>query len=141
MANIVGYIDCVYLPVLDQEETIKWYQEKLGFDWNGHCFELGYGPDIMLVNVNNKEDVKLTYNTDHWEGEDFEMYILTYKSPNIEETYETLKERGVKVSDIKMYDGNRKCFRFYDLNGHRFDVWSGWLLIHIYAVDAVVIVM
>lgn len=127
MNNVVGHIDCVYLPVVNQEETIKWYQEKLGFHWNGFCFELGYGPDIMLVTVNDKEDANLNYKTDHWEGKDFEMYVLTYKSNNIEETYDTLKQRGVNVSEIKMYDGNRKCFRFYDLNGNRFDVWSGWL--------------
>jgi hypothetical protein len=127
MKNIVGHIDCVYLPVIDKEETIKWYQEKLGFHWTGFSFDLGYGPELMLVTVNNKEDVKLTYKTDHWEGKDYEMHILTYKSNNIEETYETLKQRGVSVSEIKLYDGNRKNFRFYDLNGNRFDVWSGWL--------------
>ncbi|WP_407944829.1 VOC family protein [Paenibacillus albiflavus] len=83
----------MYLPVVDQEETIKWYQEKLGFHWNGFYFELGFGPDIMLVTVNDKEDVKLTYRTDHWEDKDFDMYILTYKSSNIEKTYETLRNK------------------------------------------------
>lgn len=57
----------------------------------------------------------LSYNTDHWEGEGYDMHILTYKPDNIEDTYHTLKERGVSVSEIKIYDGNR------------FDVWSGWL--------------
>lgn len=127
MKTIVGYIDSVYLPVIDREEAIRWYSEKLGFHWTGYSFDLGFGPEIMLVTVNHKEDVKLTYKTDHWEGKEYDMHILTYKSDNIEETYQTLKERGVSVSEIKMYDGNRKNFRFYDLYGNRFDVWSGWL--------------
>lgn len=127
MKNIVGHIDCVYLPVIDREAAIKWYQEKLGFQWTGYSLDLGFGPEIMLVTVNHEEDVKLTYKTDHWEGQDYEMHILTYKSDNIEETYETLKERGVNVSEIKLYDRNRKNFRFYDLYGNRFDVWSGWI--------------
>ncbi|MBB3112201.1 hypothetical protein FHS18_004287 [Paenibacillus phyllosphaerae] len=124
---IVGQIDCVYLPVINEEGTIKWYEEKLGVRWTGFSFHLGNGPEIMLVTVNHKEDVKLTYQTDHWEGKDYEMHLLTFKSDNIEETHSTLVERGVQVSDIKLYDGNRKNFRFYDLNGNRFDVWSGWI--------------
>jgi predicted enzyme related to lactoylglutathione lyase len=123
---IIGYIDCIYLPVIDKEETIKWYQEKLGIQWTGYSFNLGNGPEIMLVTVKNKEDVKLTYKTDHWEGHDYDMHLLTFKSDNIEKTYESLKEQGVNVSEVKLYDGNRKNFRFYDLNGNRFDVWSGW---------------
>lgn len=124
MKNVVGYMDILYLPVLDIEETIKWYQEKLGFHWNGICFDLGKGPSIMLVTVDNEEDVKLTYKTDHWEGKDYDMHLLSFKSDNIEETYETLKEQGVSVSELKTYDENRKNFRFYDLNGNRFDVWQ-----------------
>jgi hypothetical protein len=124
---IIGQIDCVYLPVINQDETINWYREKLGVKWTGFSFNFGNGPEIMLVTVKNKEDVKLTYKTDHWEGEDYDMHLLTFKSENIEETYEALKERGVSVTEIKLYDGNRKNFRFYDLNGNRFDVWSGWL--------------
>jgi catechol 2,3-dioxygenase-like lactoylglutathione lyase family enzyme len=127
MKNVVGHIDCVYLPVVDVEETIEWYRDKLGFNWTGYSFDLGHGPEIMLVKVNNEEDVKLTYKTDHWEGKDYEMHLLTFKSENIEETYEILKERGISVSEIKLYDGNRKNFRFYDLYGNRFDVWSGWI--------------
>jgi catechol 2,3-dioxygenase-like lactoylglutathione lyase family enzyme len=124
---IIGQIDCVYLPVINQDETINWYREKLGVKWTGFSFNFGNGPEIMLVTVKNIEDVKLTYKTDHWEGEDYDMHLLTFKSENIEETYEALKERGVNVTEIKLYDGNRKNFRFYDLNGNRFDVWSGWL--------------
>ncbi|MGM0885072.1 MAG: VOC family protein [Bacillota bacterium] len=122
MKNVVGYIDILYLPVRNIEETIKWYQEKLGLHWNGVCFVLGNGPAIMLVKV--EEGVNLTYKTDHWEGENYDMHLLSFKSENIEETYETLKDRGVSVSELKTYDENRKNFRFYDLNGNRFDVWS-----------------
>lgn len=84
---IIGHIDCVYLPVINQEETIKWYQDKLGIHWTGFSFNLGNGPEIMLVTVKNKEDVKMTYKTDHWEGENYDMHLLTFKSDNIEETY------------------------------------------------------
>lgn len=125
--QIVEFIDTIYLPVLDKKESIQWYQEKLGLEWNGFCFNLGSGPVIFLVQVKNKEDVKLSYLTDDWEGADYDMQLVTFRSKKIDDTYRTLKERGVRVSEVIMYDGNRKNFRFYDLNGNRFDVWSGWL--------------
>ncbi|TJY43848.1 VOC family protein [Cohnella pontilimi] len=125
--QIVEFIDTVYLPVLNKQESIQWFQEKLGLQWNGHCFNLGSGPVIFLVQVKNKDDVKISYLTDDWEGIDYEMQLVTFRSKNIDETYKILKERGVRVSEVRMYDGNRKNFRFYDLNGNRFDVWSGWL--------------
>jgi uncharacterized glyoxalase superfamily protein PhnB len=123
MKSVVGYIDILYLPVLDFEEAIKWYEEKLGFYWNGICFNLGQGPAIMLITVNNEDEVKLTYKSD-FEGNDYDQHLLSFKSDNIEEAYETLKERGVSVSELKTYDENRKNFRFYDLYGNRFDVWQ-----------------
>ncbi|WP_123040546.1 VOC family protein [Cohnella candidum] len=125
--QLVEFIDTIYLPVLDRQESIQWFQEKLGLTWNGYCFNLGSGPVIFLVPVKNKEDVKLSYLTDEWEGTDYEMQLVTFRSKNIEETHRKLQERGVNVSEVKVYDGNRKNFRFYDLNGNRFDVWSGWL--------------
>ncbi|WP_195576331.1 hypothetical protein [Paenibacillus sp. 1001270B_150601_E10] len=51
--QIVEFIDTIYLPVIDKEESINWFQEKLGLKWNGHCFNLGSGPVISLVEVKN----------------------------------------------------------------------------------------
>lgn len=124
---IVGQIDCIYLPAKNKEATIRWYQEKLGLRWTGVSFDLGGGPEIMLVTPKREEDATLTYKTDDWEGEDYDMHLLTFKSDDIERTHAHLKAQGVSVSEIKLYDGNRKNFRFYDLNGNRLDVWSGWL--------------
>ncbi|CAG9622559.1 VOC family protein [Sutcliffiella rhizosphaerae] len=127
MKQIVDFVDTIYLPVLNKNASIRWYEEKLGFAWNGHCFDLGNGPVIFLVQVKYPEDVKISYLTDAWEGKDYEMQLVTFRSKNIEETHKMLKNRNVKVKEIKMYDNNRKNFRFYDLNGNKFDVWSGWL--------------
>ncbi len=80
-----------------------------------------------IITPKREEDATLTYKTDDWEGEDYDMHLLTFKSDDIERTHAHLKAQGVSVSEIKLYDGNRKNFRFYDLNGNRLDVWSGWL--------------
>jgi hypothetical protein len=100
--QIVEFIDTIYLPVLDKQRSIQWFKEKLGLTWNGYCFNLGSGPVIFLVTVKNKEDVKLSYLTDEWEGTDYEMQLVTFRSKNIDETYRLLKEREVSVSEIKM---------------------------------------
>lgn len=125
--QLLDYIDTIYLPVKDKQETINWYEEKLGLTWNGICFNLGTGPTIMLVTATDPESANLTYLTNDWEGTDYPMQLVTFKTSDIDTAHQQLTARGVEVSTLNTYDNNRKNFRFYDLNGNRFDVWSGWL--------------
>ncbi len=123
-------IDTNFIPVKDIEESINWYKDILGLKlmWNEGDYaafnvntsiegqaniELGHAM-ITLVKVYNIKTMDFDY-------ESKKHAMFNFYTIDIQATHDSLKEKGVKVSDINDY-GNIQVFDFLDINGHTFGV-------------------
>lgn len=108
----------VFIPVTDPEASAKWYEEKLGFTLiyiEEEAATMRIAPEaqtvVCLVRTPNHQPMKFPAN-----GFDVGKYY-NFKPENIEETYNTLKERGVEVGPLAGEDGFN-FFTFYDPDGN-----------------------
>src|SRR5215217_3247013 len=96
--SILNAICTVYIPVSNVDQSVEWYRDKLGLQWIGYCFQLASGPSIFLVQ--SKDRPNMNYRTDDWDGQDFEMYALTFKVADIHAAHRRVKANGVKVDEV-----------------------------------------
>jgi glyoxylase I family protein len=104
----------VFIPVKDPEFSAKWYEEILGFkpiyiEEQAAVMKIGEQSQtvVCLVRTTNHQPMKFPENN-------FGVGKYYNFIPNdIEETYNTLREKNVKVNSISG-DGTTKFFTFYD---------------------------
>jgi catechol 2,3-dioxygenase-like lactoylglutathione lyase family enzyme len=132
--DILNRIDCNFIPVINIKESIDWYVSKLGckFMWHDGGYaalnitmnnpkegqgniELG---QAMITLVQADEFVPLQFTLDGRKHP-----IINFYSKDVLYTYQTLKDNGVDVSEIKDY-GSLKMIEFEDNNGHLMGVCS-----------------
>lgn len=111
------------IPVRNLTESIRWYQEYLGFSlvWqmpeDGQA-QLGLpdGPLLFLV-----EAPAGAYA--HFRRGEGDYAIVGFHAPDIDRLYRHLQARDVPVEPAIRDDGaGNRFFWFYDLNGNRFEV-------------------
>ena len=71
-------VDCVYIPVADSSKAKEWYMRVLGlkaFRPDASIMIMGSGQWLFLME--SKDRAHANFTTDHWEGENFEMFSLT----------------------------------------------------------------
>ncbi|MBN8191851.1 VOC family protein [Bacillus sp. NTK074B] len=105
-------IDSICLTVSNLEQSSKWYQE-LGFNVSFS------GEGYRIFTVGNG-GVPFTIEEGKVSSKDSPVYPIFFSS-TIDETYVKLKEKGIKVTDIKC-DGDNTYFDFYDLDDNRMQV-------------------
>ncbi|MCA0987501.1 VOC family protein [Guptibacillus algicola] len=106
-------IDTFCLKVRDVERASEWYQEKLGLK------ETFRDDGYRILSVGDSS-VPITIE----EGETSESHHQSYPiffTSAIDETYETLKNRGVEVGELQRDEVNR-FFDLYDLDENRLQV-------------------
>ncbi|WP_377890071.1 VOC family protein [Alkalihalobacillus sp. R86527] len=106
-------IDTFCLKVRDIERSSQWYQEKLRlketFRDDGYRI-LSVGDSRVPITIEEGETARSNHQS----------YPIFFTS-TIEETYETLRERGVEVSELQRDEVNT-FFDLYDLDGNRLQV-------------------
>lgn len=118
---------CNYLPVSNLELATKWYEETFGLtvrkrDPDGSILILGDGQWLFLLESIEKRTAN--FLTRHWEGEEYEMFSLTFEVENIVELHKRLRENGVDVESLVDQDSCGLQFKFKDPDGNKFNVWQ-----------------
>lgn len=120
---MIRKIGKITLYVSDQESAKKFWTEKLNFVVK---FEQAMGPNMKWIEVGPSEDEFTTfvlYNKEMMKKQNpntnVEHPSIILSTDNIDETYEEIKNNGVKVGEImKMPYGS--MFNFFDEDGNQY---------------------
>lgn len=118
-------VHCNYLPVSNLEKASKWYEENFNlkrFNTEGSIMVLGEGQWLFLIET--KEKRTANFITDQWDGENYEMFSLTFEVENIVGLHKKLRENGVQVEPLVDHDGCGLQFKLKDTDGNKFNIWQ-----------------
>ncbi|GKU77407.1 VOC family protein [Paenibacillus sp. L3-i20] len=118
---------CNYLPVSNVDRASKWYADTFGLtikkrEPGGAIIVLGDGQWFFLLEATNHRNAN--FMTNQWDGENYEMFSLTFEVGNIVELHKKLRETGVAVEPLLDLDGCGLQFKFVDPDGNKFNVWQ-----------------
>lgn len=124
---MISRVHSVNVVVADQNAALDFYVNILGFV---KAMDMPMGPDARWLTVmppGSTTEVALA--PPHWfKNEDMppKMTGISFVSPDIEATYKTLTDRGVKFKGPleKMPWGDMATY-FYDLDGNEFFLCAG----------------
>lgn len=119
-----------YLPVKDMKKAKEWYTKYLGLEQvnptatnrDGSILELGNGQWLFLLETKSTKNANFV--TDQWEGDNYEMFSLTFETDDIIKLHESLRKSGTQVEPIVDHGGCGLQFKFKDLDGNKFNVWQ-----------------
>lgn len=140
LQDIIG-MTCIYVPVSDVYESIKWYQQNLGcqpsnihemkpgmkiailrfLDSHGNHQDAANGsiPALFLME-SGPEGGRLGF-TGTWE-EPKRQAVGCFVTPRIQELFERFKENGVNIVDgIRQTCGPN--LQFFDPDGNMWEIW------------------
>jgi catechol 2,3-dioxygenase-like lactoylglutathione lyase family enzyme len=120
VANIFPKIDTVILRVKDLEKARRWYEEKLGFE----AGYVGSKEKIVVFNLGTTPTSLTIYELKPGEKSSLKngvqrTYPIFY-SENINNSYETLRNRDVRVGKIEG-DSESQWFSFYDVDDNQLE--------------------
>ncbi len=114
--KIFERIDGVFMPVIDLDKSINWYKDILGltllYTWDGGAgFKVCDGESLLgLIQV--KDHTPAFFST-----QESKMHYFNFKTLDIENSCNLLKDRGVEIADI-IDAGNIKVAYFQDPDGN-----------------------
>ncbi|MBP3961595.1 VOC family protein [Paenibacillus lignilyticus] len=120
-----------YLPVSDLQKALAWYMKYLGLKHisdnrtprnDGGILILGNGQWLFLLE--SKSNKNANFVTDDWEGDNYEMFSLTFETDDIITLHASLRQSGTHVEPIVDLGGCGLQFKFKDPDGNKFNVWQ-----------------
>ncbi|MED2737615.1 VOC family protein [Bacillus toyonensis] len=129
--SLFSRIGELHLPANNIDETIEWYQNKLGFKLKMPKFkdDLGYvavltpaeGEAVLLL-VETNDNTTANFLRDGRKYQTFALYC-----PDLEYTHKSLKNAGVEVTEIYSRGEGARYFIFTDPSGNYVEAaWSKW---------------
>lgn len=120
-------VHCNYLPVRNLRLAVKWYSELFGLtvrkcDDTGAILILGDGQWLFLLETLDNRTANFV--TNQWDGENYEMFSLTFEVENITELHKRLRENGAEVEPLVDHGSCGLQFKFKDVDGNKFNVWQ-----------------
>jgi len=125
----IGY---VYVPTSNIDESIQWYTEHLSFKLINKFKEFGsfqavlhhptkHSIALLLIETDDSDRLQIMRN-----GKPFP--IMAINCPNIDHTYQTLKDKGIDVGELHtLGDNEAKYFHVRDNAGNLLEgAWSIW---------------
>ncbi len=111
-------VEAIFIPIKDPKISAKWYEEKLGFS----LLYIGETAAVMKMSEHSQTVVSLVKTENHqplsFPNNEFGVgKYFNFLTQNIEDTYRSLIENGVKVNMISS-EGGAKFFTFYDPDGN-----------------------
>lgn len=110
-----------FLPVIDLQETLSFYRDKLGFydEWVWEVIDGGIRRDEMrLIFQQSPEYTRLINSEHHW-------FVLIWFVDNVDEIYNELKQKVEIFSDIGNRPWGIREFSIKDVNGYEIRVAEG----------------
>ncbi len=126
MSGKLVRVGTTYIPVTNVDLSTEWYVNKLGA-------ELSYkDDDKTIINLADQSFflVKSPQNEtsnfiDIYGEERFSLTFEVYGLTALEEVHRDFQEKEIRVGEIENRGHAGRNFVFYDLDGNKFDVWSG----------------
>jgi catechol 2,3-dioxygenase-like lactoylglutathione lyase family enzyme len=141
LQDITG-MTCIYVPVNDVYESVKWYQKNLGcqptniheikpgmetailrfLDADGNPQDAATGSIPALFLLESRSEGGRLGFTETWEGGQRHA-VGCFVTPRIQELFERFKENGVNiVGEIRQTCGPN--LQFYDPDGNMWEIWQ-----------------
>lgn len=141
LEDITG-VTCIYVPVTDVSESIKWYQKNLGYqpannvtvgpgmvmavlnlpDQNGDLPSPGLRQVVpaLFLHKSDEEGGRLRFS---WSLDNDKPHaIACFITPKIQELSRRFKENGVDILEERMTSGPN--ITFADPDGNIWEVWQ-----------------
>ncbi|GAA0371969.1 VOC family protein [Bacillus horti] len=118
-------VHCNYLPVSDLKKAVDWYIQYFSvkqLEANDKILVLGSGQWLFLLESKTKENAN--FYTDHWDGENYEMFSLTFEVEDIIQLHQSLQHSGAYVGPLVDHGSCGLQFVFKDLDGNKFNAWQ-----------------
>ncbi|AJY76190.1 VOC family protein [Paenibacillus beijingensis] len=114
--SIIERIDGIFIPVTDMDRSVEWYKEILGLDllyrWEGGAGFKVYNGESLLGLIQVTEHTPAFFKT-----QTSKMHFFNFKTFDIEESCNKLRERGVDINEI-VDAGKVKLAYFLDPDGN-----------------------
>ncbi|RIX52113.1 VOC family protein [Paenibacillus nanensis] len=120
-------VHCNYLPVSNLQAAVNWYEEMFGLtvrkrEPDGAILILGDGQWLFLLETAERKTAN--FRTSQWDGDNYEMFSLTFETENIVELHKRLREQGAEVAPLVDQGSCGLQFTFKDPDGNKFNVWQ-----------------
>ena len=142
MEDITG-ITCIYIPVSNVYNSVKWYEANLGCklrkgdnmdpgmeiailrfpDQNGNFAEAGLRSTVPALFLGTATEAAGSYGYTYGDG--YRQPVACFITPRIQEMYDRFKKNGVNI--VTEIPENRPCgpnFRFCDPDGNLLEIWQ-----------------
>jgi catechol 2,3-dioxygenase-like lactoylglutathione lyase family enzyme len=123
---MIKRVSIITVVVKDQEEALKWYTEKLGFQKR---MDQNMGKNFRWVSIGlpEQKDVELTLVNWKWYGDRNQDQIgknsvVVLETSNCKEDYENLKAKGVKFTSSPEGSAYGISAVFVDLYGNPYNI-------------------
>ncbi|HEU5138694.1 MAG TPA: VOC family protein [Bacillales bacterium] len=115
---MIQYIDAVFLPVFNLEESLKWYKKHFGIKvnwrdtngWNAAGVGFNSGAMVMMERetINHSDHIRFNFYT-----------------PDVITCYQSLEENDVELNQLVQYE-DMDCFDFKDPSGNWIGIVGRW---------------
>lgn len=119
---MINYISKLTIYVQNQDEAIKFWTEKMGFN----CDIKPMGPGLKWVETKPNQDSLTSfvlYEKALMQSQNPQISVehpsIILSTKDIQTTYEEMKEKGIKVDDLMIMPYG-KMFTFYDQDENRY---------------------
>lgn len=124
--KMINKISMITVVVKDQDEALKWYTEKLGFEKMSDD-SWGEGFRWITVAAPKQKDVRITLASSKWYGGGSGDQVgknttVVLDSDDCKKDYELLKARGVEFTDPPTEETYGISAVFLDLYGNPYNV-------------------
>lgn len=118
------------IPVTDLQKSVEWYEKNLG------CKLIAPIAGIADLQLTPQQIITLFTPDDEqdscwYAGENYQEnphYSITMLVNDIDKLFVDLKNKGVNVGEVTGRNSScGKTFLFNDLDGNRFQAWSGYV--------------
>jgi len=123
---MIDKVVVITVVVFDQDEALKWYTERLGFEKRA---DQKVGPNFRWVTVAppNQKELEIALAHWAWYGDRTQdpigkNTVVVLSSSNCKEDYETLKAKGVKFTASPREESMAISAVFVDLYGNPYNL-------------------
>ncbi|QGQ94680.1 hypothetical protein EHS13_07155 [Paenibacillus psychroresistens] len=115
-------VDSIYIPVKKREHSMNWFLQHFDLIIEGDHLKIGH---TELFCVETTDERTTNFATNAWQQEEkcYEMPAFCFRSDNLRQLHEDLKNENVRVTEITSYNWFEE-FDFFDLDNNKFKVWK-----------------
>lgn len=122
--KLLKMVSCIYVPCADPERTMNWFRAQFQLlSSDGPWLTLENGTDLMFIETT--DETRMKYNGKSWGGDpNFDMPILMFQVEDLEKLYNSMKQSGSEIEEIRDNGGCGREFYFYDPEGNKYVAWE-----------------